>query len=129
VIDFTYEKCDLKPDLTLMNISPGRGQLQHWDIDKVPSHIKVLAYWYENHGYEGSGVAVFTDGISFGYEYLGHCSCYGPTDKDWVFKYSSMTELEKAVISEASWQESGDVIALMKEVTERSAGYGGGYEI
>lgn len=40
----------------------------------------VLIYAYEDYGYDGSGVAVWRNNGEWSYQYLGHCSCDGPTE-------------------------------------------------
>ena len=71
------------------------------------------AYWYEDHGYDGSGEAVALGKDGFLYtENLGHCSCYGPFEDgmermcsvedflgslDTVHGYVSYKELESKV--------------------------------
>lgn len=40
----------------------------------------VFIYWYENGGYDGSGIAVWRHRGKWAYQWLGHCSCYGPLE-------------------------------------------------
>jgi hypothetical protein len=51
---------------------------------------KWFVYYYQSGDYEGSGFAVWKKGRKFFYSDLGHCSCYGPTEKlesiDYTFK-------------------------------------------
>jgi hypothetical protein len=127
---YTYEKHNVRPDLTLMNVAPGRGKLQEWDVESIWHGIILVAYWYEQGSYEGDGFAVYTDGVSFGFETLGHCSCYGPCEnREFNLRYSSIEELKKGILSAALYQDSAECIAVIEDVMTKSAGYGGGYEI
>lgn len=47
-------------------------------VGKVEADIFIYAYKHE--GYEGSGVAVWRKDDKWSYQYLGHCSCNGPTE-------------------------------------------------
>lgn len=41
----------------------------------------IFIYSYENGGYDGSGMAVWRNNKGeWAYQYLGHCSCYGPLE-------------------------------------------------
>jgi hypothetical protein len=57
-------------DLSLSYSSPFVGKVE----------ADLLIYSYENGGYEGSGVAVWRHKGKWAYDYLGHCSCNGPTE-------------------------------------------------
>src|SRR4051812_6462077 len=39
-----------------------------------------LVYAYRSSSYEGTGVAAWRHGGKWAYQYLGHCSCNGPTE-------------------------------------------------
>ena len=41
--------------------------------------VEVVAYTYAQDSYDGTGIAVWKAGDQYGYDYLGHCSCDGPT--------------------------------------------------
>ena len=49
---------------------------------------KWFVYYYESGSYEGSGFAVWKIKDKFFYDDLGHCSCYGPTDRLKSFAFS-----------------------------------------
>ncbi len=48
----------------------------------APDNVDILVYWYENHGYDGNGIAVFRNAGTKKWwdENLSHCSCYGPIE-------------------------------------------------
>lgn len=52
------------------------------DQDDPPEGLDfdLLVYAYENHGYEGSGFAVWKKGDKYFYHEMGHCSCNGAWD-------------------------------------------------
>ena len=48
--------------------------------DKIPKvFADVFIYSYKNGEYDGSGFAVWRNDGEWAYDYLGHCSCDGPT--------------------------------------------------
>ena len=56
--------------------------LREWDLRQVNElDSRFFIYNYKNHGYEGSGFAVWDmPDNKYGYTYLGHCSCNGPVE-------------------------------------------------
>jgi len=59
----------------------GPDELNEYAMENIPDDLIYLVYWYENGGYDGSGVAVWkAPNGKFGWENLSHCSCYGPCD-------------------------------------------------
>lgn len=71
--------------------------------------IETVVYSYTNHGYEGSGMVVYTDNLGkYHFDELGHCSCNGPLENG--FNAISYTRQE--------------VIKLLKN---RANQYGGEY--
>lgn len=68
-------------------ISIGRDELSEHDLSTTYSapfigkiEADVFIYSYDDGGYGGSGVAVWRKGRKWSYQYLGHCSCNGPTE-------------------------------------------------
>lgn len=71
-------------------ISLGSDELSEYELtknhygSKPPHEAKVKAdvfiYSYEIGSYDGSGVAVWRKDGEWAYQYLGHCSCNGPTE-------------------------------------------------
>lgn len=47
-------------------------------VGKVEADIFIYSYYID--GYEGSGVGVWRKNGKWSYQYLGHCSCNGPTE-------------------------------------------------
>jgi len=61
----------------------GCDSLDKWDFDQFKKEVPdadLLVYYYENGGYDGSGMAIWRKGRKYGYAYLGHCSCDGPME-------------------------------------------------
>ena len=55
--------------------------LNEWDFKKLElAEVDEVAYTYGSGFYEGTGLMVWRKGDKYGYQYLGHCSCYGPTE-------------------------------------------------
>lgn len=54
-----------------------------YDLSYLPKDkVDYVIYWYEHPDYEGSGVLVARlKDNTFMFQYLGHCSCYGPMDE------------------------------------------------
>jgi len=78
----------------------------------------TIVYYYENHGYDGSGSAVALIDNPFGnfvaYRIsLGHCSCYGPLDE---VKWDPMTLADVHMYLGGSDSES---VALREKVYPR----------
>ena len=48
------------------------------DVNLINPDMFIYSYVYE--GYEGTGFAVWRRGNDWFYDYLGHCSCNGPTE-------------------------------------------------
>lgn len=69
----------------------GEDKFSEYDWEEVPDGLAWFVYAYERGSYEGYGAAAFktTDG-KYGSANLGHCSCYGPTDR---FDISNTTDL------------------------------------
>ena len=68
-------------------VSIGRDELSDSDLSLTYNapyvgkiEADILIYSYENGGYDGSGVAVWRKDGKWAYQYLGHCSCNGPTE-------------------------------------------------
>lgn len=53
-----------------------------------------FVYSYKNDGYEGSGFAIWKKDDKYYYDDLGHCSCYGPTEKiEYGIPYNSIDDI------------------------------------
>lgn len=62
----------------------------------VDTEVEELWTAYETEFYEGYGFAVYRDSNGdWHYDYLGHCSCYGPFDGGWNgIKYTKEQVIE-----------------------------------
>lgn len=69
----------------------GDDEFGEYEWEDVPDGLAWFVYAYTQGSYEGSGTAAFktADG-KYGSADLGHCSCYGPTER---FDITSTTDL------------------------------------
>lgn len=97
----------------------GCDPLSEYDLRDVKKlDAEFFIYNYQNHGYEGSGFALWKKGRKYGYSYLGHCSCNGPVEDLNSIMYT-ITEIRKlAKTSSYEWQYAEPVLARLKEVTK-----------
>ena len=59
-------------------------ELSQWDIEKIEEEdagIDEIWYYYVNGGYDGGGQLLLRKGDKYHLHDMGHCSCYGPTDR------------------------------------------------
>lgn len=68
-------------------VSVGKDELSEWSLNALNTNrpldiaIDLLVYAYENGGYDGSGVAVYSDNKgNWHLDEFSHCSCNGPLD-------------------------------------------------
>ena len=69
----------MKSEPKIVSVGPDETvYASDWDL----TDVSWIVYWYENGGYDGTGVAVakHVDG-RYSETNLGHCSCYGPLDR------------------------------------------------
>jgi len=102
-------------------VSLGKDELRESDfsvtydapyIGKVEADI--LIYSYESYGYEGSGVAVWRNNGKWAYQYLGHCSCNGPTEDMRTSDNAKFTlEQIREILNskDNSWNENYKIVA------------------
>ncbi len=78
-------------------------------------------YWYATGNYEGTGYAILRKPGDRGYyvAYLGHCSCYGPTenigDAD---RWTSIAAIIKGATKELRW-ELAPLLAMIKRQNKK----------
>ena len=105
----------------------GRDELSDYDLKKsfyLKEELghKVDAdkfiYAYEQHTYDGSGIAVWNRGDKWYYHYLGHCSCYGPTEGIWQADNASFTKDEIIKILEAEYNYNEELYKPVREYLE-----------
>jgi hypothetical protein len=81
----------------------GCDKLNEWDFENLKNLPKadVFIYNYDNHGYEGSGFALWREGKKFGYTYISHCSCNGPLEdlNSILYTWPQIKKLAKKVNS------------------------------
>lgn len=67
-------------------------------IASIPSDALYIVYWYQSGSYEGSGEAVIKCGNGkFDSISLGHCSCYGPGEKEWPKGWATLEQIVKEI--------------------------------
>lgn len=92
----------------------------------VNAKLDILAYWHSHGNYEGTGCALFSkDGLWY-YEYLGHCSCYGPWDSFGGKIFSGGAKSYEEIYNSASDDLRLDLDPLMEVLREHKSdnGYG-----
>jgi hypothetical protein len=102
-------------------ISLGQDELSEYDfsfgydepyVGKIEADVFI--YCYTNKGYSGSGVAAWRKDGEWSYQYLGHCSCYGPledvrtSDK---MKFTLKQVIEILESKDNSWMSEANVLA------------------
>lgn len=97
-------------------INVGSEELNEWDLKPVEKlNSSFFVYSYEYGSYDGSGFAAWDlpEG-KYGYAYLGHCSCNGPTEDLNSIPYT-LEELEQ-IGTKYSDEYAPAVIAKIKEL-------------
>lgn len=77
-------------------------------FDKL--QLDEVWYWYASAPYEGSGYVLMRRGEQYDLADLGHCSCYGPTDRISFTGYS-LHDLKKS-LSEGTKEEAEYLIQM-----------------
>lgn len=79
----------------------GPDELGEYDMDKIiesRADYRWVVYWYRTDSYDGEGLAVALrrDG-KIDHANMGHCSCYGPTEK-WPDETVDLKEFVEVVL-------------------------------
>jgi hypothetical protein len=93
------------------------SELDEYNIkDLLPLELDEIWYWYSSAPYEGSGQMIMRKGGMYDLHDMGHCSCYGPTERV-NFKGRSLDDIATGITDEylekevrellkfAGWQE------------------------
>ena len=97
----------------------GCDKLDEWDLRRVKENREadIFIYNYENHGYEGSGFAIYGDGKKFNYTGLSHCSCNGPVEFLAPITYT-LSELEKIIEAHSQYDSKYSKPTLKRLIQE-----------
>ncbi|MHA2062225.1 MAG: hypothetical protein ACW963_08065 [Candidatus Sifarchaeia archaeon] len=57
-------------------------ELEDYDWEDIGNHYEWVVYCYESYMYEGDGELVAFDGENLHIYQLGHCSLYGPLERN-----------------------------------------------
>jgi hypothetical protein len=95
-------------------------ELEDYEIERLKElGIDAVVYWYVTAPYEGSGdMLILKDGLWYLHS-MGHCSCYGPTEKvnkslSMETGHATLDELFET-LSDGYKSSFGDLIELAKE--------------
>ena len=83
-------------------------------------NVEWVAYWYENYGYEGSGIAIvkYKDG-KYWCDSMSHCSCYGPWE-DAPHQGVETLEMAKGHVLEIGKGYGDERVALTLEALDEA---------
>jgi hypothetical protein len=85
----------------------------------VVKDADIVVYDYENYGYEGDGYLVAVKDSKYYYCYLGHCSCYGPTDDFKYDKpYNNLIILKAAMINNTYGSDNPRIEGIINKLKE-----------
>ena len=86
------------------------------DIDdsEMPEEFEWIVYYYTAGNYDGDGIAVWKLGDKYGWQDMGHCSCYGPTNHISDREFNSLDDLYEVCSNELQGQLSDVIEAAYK---------------
>lgn len=92
-------------------VNVGGEKLDGYELDVI-KELKAdwFVYRYESGSYDGSGFAIWKKGTKYFYEYLSHCSCYGPTENIATGKNAEFTFTQIKEIVKTNNQEYQDLV-------------------
>lgn len=84
-------------------------ELEDHEFSRLPLWADKAAYVYTYGGYEGRGIILATDGKGkWTFGNLGHCSCYGPLERNGSWPHYTKQEAERILEREMAEERYDD---------------------
>jgi hypothetical protein len=84
------------------------------EIKLLPDWIEEFYYWYDYSDWEGSGTGVSKAADGWRIHDIGHCSCYGPTER--IEKEIPYTKEQVKHLLFANYPHGDVLVAKMDEI-------------